>query len=452
MSNFGFNGRGIPFGFMQKKPSGGGGLVDGSDGDLVVLNGQTHQLTAGQIYSFNSIDVQAGGILEIVGIESAVTQVGCLNSFICNGIFRGKYTEVAVGNVGLGADNWLGLSFSHSQSQSNGGWGGCGYNASKSNVGGNYITESGGIYSDIGGAWQGVGGNQFQGNGGGGGAGNATDVSSDPQSPFNSYNTSGTGGRQYTSAEETTCNLRTIASQNGFAGSLNGFDGGYSSDVGANQSIDGGAFGGTGGIFGNGGVVYADGTTSPVRTLTQLRTTFKGANGAMGGGGAPVGEFKGSFGPNGYGGGAGGSRGEHGRRVFILAEQGILGSGTIDFAGNAGYNATQTYSLAAGSSGSIINQIALVGGGGGGGAGGAGGAVWIRHFGTSTVTPTILSGGGSGGLRSRFNSQFTLAPEHPFGFSYGLRGNGTITGPCGIGFVPQNGNGGGGGITDVQSI
>jgi hypothetical protein len=442
----------FPFGHFNK---GVGGslpkISDGSDGDLVILNGQTVQITAGGIYSYNSIDIQAGGVLEIVGIESAVTQVACRNYFICNGTFRGKYTEVAVGNISLPSDNWLGLSFSHSQSQSNGGWGGCGYNASKSNIAGNYITELGGIYSDIGNSWQGVGGNQFQGNGGGGGAGNSNDALNDPQLPFNSYSISGTGGRQYTSAEETTCQLRTIASQNGFAGSLNGFDGGYSSDVGANQSIDGGAFGGTGGIFGNGGVAYADGTTSPVRTLAQLRTIFKGANGAIAGGGAPVFEFKSSFATVGYPGGAGGSRGEHGRRVFILAEEGISGSGTIDFSGNAGYNATQTYSLAPGSSGSILNQIALVGGGGGGGAGGSGGAVWIRHFGTSTVTPTILSSGGSGGLRSRFNSQFTLAPEHPFGFSYGLRGNGTLAGPCGIGFVPQNGNGGGAGIIDVQA-
>lgn len=336
----------LPFSFIT---AGRGSLVDGSDGDLVVLNGQTVQLTAGNIYSYNSIDIQVGGVLEIIGAE-AITQVGCKNNFICNGTFRGKTTE-DVALRSLGSDNWLGSSYNHTQVQSVGGRGG----NSGSSVG---VGRSGGL-----------GGSQSNGHAGGGG-GSAEGSPSEPVT-----------GAIYT---------------NGGNGQSNGQDNIYYMDDFSSPFLTG--FGTSfGGIGNQGGHGSPGSPTIGSPTVTNTATAFSassGGNGGGGGGGAGVpSEFTLKTDTQYYGGNGGaggGARGEHGRHVYILAEKGITGSGLIDFAGNPGYNGGGATFFASS-------------GGGGGGAGGSGGAIWIRHYGDS-ITPTITSSAGAGGSRSPLNT------------------------------------------------
>jgi len=293
----------LPFGFLAPQTT---SLVDGSDGDLVILNGQTVQITAGSIKSYNSIDIQLGGILEIVGAE-AITQIGCRNSFICNGIFRGRTTQ-DVGTKSIGADNWLGLPWSHTQSQSAGGRGGPG---NQSNGGG------------------GNGGNQVNGHAGGGG-GFSNGVTSCVQA-------------------------------NGGNGNANGANQNIYYNNGICSAAPATSFGGTGNQGGHG----SPGTIANAQTSLAIAISSSyGGNGGGGGGGAGMAEslvIKATTYFSGFSGAGGGARGEHGRHVFILAEKGITGTGIIDFGGGAGYNG----------GGQIGFHNGGGGGGGAGGAGGA---------------------------------------------------------------------------------
>jgi len=367
----------LPFGFLSPSSV---SLVDGSDGDLVVVNGQTFQITAGSIKSYNSIDVQAGGILEITGAE-AITQIGCKGNFIVNGTFRGKTTE-NVANRSLVSDNWLGLPFSYSQSQSAGGQGGTSY------------------------SWGQIGPAQSNGNGGG-----------------------GSGGY---------CNVNTYKGGFGGTGESNGLLATNLTPPEFSTNI------GIGNQGGHGGPVNWE-DNSPT-SQAQAQIIGKGANGGGGGGGAGVyTDFKGSFLMLMAGGAGGGGRGAHGRGVYILAEIGISGTGSVDFSGDVGFNATQFYTTAAANT----STSTRFGGGGGGGAGGAGGSVWIRHF-SGVVTPTINIGGGGGGSRSKFQDQQTLSPaseRHPKGFCYGF-----ISGGAPANTLPTHGSAGGNGVSDIQII
>jgi len=397
--NFGFNGRNIPFGFMGKKA--GGNLVDGSDGDLVVLNGQTYQLTAGNIYSFNSIDVQAGGILEIVG-GSAITQVGCAGSFIVNGTFRGKTPlgTIGVGLVSLGADNWFGQPYSHTQNQSNGG------------NGGTSLTELANSALHI------SGGSQVNGNGGGGG-GSARYNDSAPcgiHSKGGDGESAGETGAYYTFFSPTQPPETCYNTAGGFTG---------------------GTLGNQGGNGHNGSFIISSNLYSTYALcLAQAWTAnSNGAHNPIGGGGGGGGasiveeyDIKGAllgYRPGHGKGAGGGGRGEHGRHVYILAESGISGSGSIDFSGNVGYNGGGL-DANFGSTAPFKNTSSCAGGGGG--AGGSGGAVWIRHGGS--VTPTVNTSGGGGGSRS---------PQGAEGYHSFLDGG-------------VSGSAGSAGITDIQSV
>jgi hypothetical protein len=186
-------------------------------------------------------------------------------------------------------------------------------------------------------------------------------------------------------------------------------------------------------VYGNGQPVCDNGDLG---TLRNTRVFLEGGHGGgLGGGGGQILEFKGSYSDLTAGGAAGGGRGEHGRRVFILAEDGISGSGSVNMSGNAGYNATQIYSITA--SGGRATYWS--GGGGGGGAGGSGGAIWVKYNGSIDGSISFLANGGSGGLRSRNKN------EHPDGFSNGV--NGAIDGTS-----PQDGSSGSSGLIDVQLI
>jgi hypothetical protein len=75
--------------------------------------------------------------------------------------------------------------------------------------------------------------------------------------------------------------------------------------------------------------------------------------------------------------------------VFILAEEGISGTGSIDMSGDSGYNG-----------GGAPVGLATQAGGGGGGAGGSAGKVTLRYPVANSITPSVLANGGSGGSSS----------------------------------------------------
>lgn len=332
----------LPFGFLASQIV---SLVDGSDGDLVVLNGQTIGIPAGSIKSYNSIDIQAGGILEITGPE-AITQIGCKGNFIVNGTFRGQTAEnVALRSIG--ADNWTGNPYSYTPTQSNGGNGGSNNNGT------------------------GIGGAQALGHGGGG-AGGTDNFNCAPNHGGN-----GISNGDSTTGYENDTGTACVTSIYTMAGGL------------ANQ--------GGHGSPGN----YQAQTNSNNEALAF--TLSPGGNGGGGGGGAaPVTHFVFKdqndwfVGQSGAGGGA---RGEHGRSVFILAESGITGTGSINFSGNTGYNG-----------GGITRAQNLSSGGGGGGAGGSGGSLWIKSSG-GVLIPSTTVNGGAGGIRS------PLSTIDPFGYT-----------------------------------
>lgn len=322
----------LPFGFLSPSSV---SLVDGSDGDLVVLNGQTVQITAGSIKSYNSIDVQAGGILEITGPE-AITQIGCKGNFIVNGTFRGQTTENVAARA-IGADNWLGNPYSYTPVQSSGGRGG--NNSIDQRAGGSQSNGHGG-----GGAGESIG------NCGAGSGGNGQSNGGNTTTYFNEFSVC--VGSAFTAFGGT-------ANQGG-----HGSPGNYSNTVSTQSAAFSLAYGGNGG--GGGG-----GAGSVFNFVLKATNTWD--NGASGAGG--------------------GARGVHGRSVFILAESGITGSGSINFSGGAGYNG-----------GGVTGSSNLASGGGGGGAGGTGGSLWIKSAG-GVVIPTTTIAGGAGGARSPITGQ-----------------------------------------------
>ncbi len=308
-------------------------LSSGADGDLVILNGQTVQINAGVIKSYNSIDIQTGGTLQIIGAE-AWTQIACRNTFILDGQIVGFTSEDAT-TYTLPADNWLAGLYSHTVLQTNGGAGGNAQDATNYGIG--------------------YGGAQSGGHGGGG------------------------GGQAGSSCQ---------ASGNGGNGVSNGANGGYEDVDTTTCSVGtGGSSGGTGNQGGHG----SPGQRA-VGSLTSLAACIPlghgGSGGGGGGGASGIYNFKGSWTVFGSGAG-GGHRGSHGRHVFILAEEGITGSGTIDMDGENGF-----------SGGGAPSGGTSAGGGGGGGAGGSAGKVAIRYPSGKPLTPSISTNGGSGGSSS----------------------------------------------------
>lgn len=320
-------------------------LSDGSDGDLVILNGQTVQITAGSIKSYNSIDIQAGGTLEIVGAE-AWTQIACRNAFNLDGTIRGRTTENAA-TYTLGADNWgLGGPYSHTVLQAPGGAGG-----------------------DSASAPGFPGGSQSNGHGGGGNGHSIADQGSGdpacvPYTQGGDGESDGEGHSTIFQIDTFTCPVLT-----GFA---------------------------PGGTSGNGGNGSSGNNAIGISSEAAYFSNTFGGNGGGGGGGAGIGNvFKSAY-ATAESGAGGGARGAHGRHIFILAEEGISGSGTIDMNGDVGFNG-----------GAMSN---LNGGKGGGGAGGSAGRVAIRYPSSKSITATVSTSGGSGGLRSTGGYDDTLTP------------------------------------------
>jgi len=366
----------FPFGLYN---SGGvASLVDGSDGDLVVVNGQTVNLTAGNIYSYNSIDIQSGGTLQITGTES-ITQVGCKGNFICNGTFKGTTTE-NVALRSLGADNWLGNPYSYSQSQAVGGHGGASSGESIATT----------VAQQVNG--HGAGGNGYHG--------------SNSASPCQIAK----GGNGVSAGQNRTIyhdlSLNTCVA---YGGGL--------------VSLGGPANGGGHGSPGSWSVFSA----SLAQAVADANNPALGGNGAGGGGGGGAGSiqlFKGNY-SGGQSGAGGGARGAHGRGVFILAESGISGTGSINFSGQNGYNAGDIFAGTAGSP---------AGGGGGGGAG-SGGSIWIKYSGA--VSPSVVANGASGGVQSVIGSP-------------GVRGYHNIGGIPSL--LPQAGAGSAAGTVSITTI
>src|SRR5436190_16195582 len=60
----------------------------GADGALVIKSGETAQMVAGMLLDFSSVDIQSGGILEILP-GSGWTIIGCAGDFNLRGTIKG---------------------------------------------------------------------------------------------------------------------------------------------------------------------------------------------------------------------------------------------------------------------------------------------------------------------------------------------------------------------------
>jgi len=110
-----------PFSFLGKK-SGGGFFqgFTGADGDLTVLNGQdiTLPVKAGNLYDYNNVIIQAGGILRLPTNGGQIFTFGAL-SLQNDGTFygdKGEHAGMSDSIITVAGDN-----FSYSQSQQAGG-------------------------------------------------------------------------------------------------------------------------------------------------------------------------------------------------------------------------------------------------------------------------------------------------------------------------------------------
>ena len=59
--------------------------LTGTDGALVINNGQIVDLIGGSVKQYSSITINAGGILRITGDTGGWTEIGCKGNCIING-------------------------------------------------------------------------------------------------------------------------------------------------------------------------------------------------------------------------------------------------------------------------------------------------------------------------------------------------------------------------------
>ena len=95
----------------------------GKDGNLVVNNGETHNLTSGSIYDFANVTINTGGILQIVGDDLNFTMLGIRGNLILNGGIRLDPTS-STGSVSNTTPDKVSVSATISQAA--GGAGGAG--------------------------------------------------------------------------------------------------------------------------------------------------------------------------------------------------------------------------------------------------------------------------------------------------------------------------------------
>jgi hypothetical protein len=114
---------------LKRDGKGGPSFVDkgslwpvGTEGDLLVLNGQTRVLGGGLVHDFQNCQIDAGAVLEIAA-TSAWTVLGCRGNLVLNGqIVARKFTAFESGE--LEVETLDGLSLSADFIQTEGGRGG----------------------------------------------------------------------------------------------------------------------------------------------------------------------------------------------------------------------------------------------------------------------------------------------------------------------------------------
>lgn len=249
--------------------------VTGADGDLTILNGQTVQIPAGSIKHYNSVNIHAGGTLEI--IQNATlqkTEIGCRGSFTLNGQIIARCSPSGTGGSISGTSSIGAKAFSATVSQAFGGAGSSSYGASGGAGTSNGLGGGGaGSYAYNNGNAA-LGGNGGTG-GGNGGAGQSVGGGPTPARP------GGTG-------------MATLS---------NGGNGGI-------YYNPGGGYGGAGGGSGGGGSGVAEFYDSELKSWSTATS---------------------------QGGGGGGYKGSHGQYLFLFIEGTISGTGTIHVSGTNGY-------------------------------------------------------------------------------------------------------------------
>lgn len=216
----------------------------GSDGALVITSGNTVTLSAGVTKDYSSIQIDAGGTLNIVG--GAITMIGCRGSCVVDGIIR--VTSNAAGTYS--ATSLLGesLSYTTAQNISGGKGGNAGYNGSI--IGSNGSGGNGGKGAD--------GDISYGGTGGGGGS------------------KSNHGGGLFLYFKSSASGLGIIDCS-GVAGGTGG-SGGWASGIRPYNSISGGG-GGGGGTGGSGGALW-------IRYKNSFSVSYSVSGGGGGAGGA----------------------------------------------------------------------------------------------------------------------------------------------------------------------
>jgi hypothetical protein len=358
----------------------------GGNGDLIITSGQTVYLNGGQIYSYNSIRIDAGGVLSIFGQSGngSVTEIAVRNSFTLNGAIVCRYHNRTIGDVSFSGNYTLlpTESFSLYTTQALGGGGG---------GGGRYQMSFSMPAAGSGPA----GGSGTGGWGGGGGGGNTWDYVGGYGGSGGSTGQSGQVGGQYTNP---------------------------------------GIYPGVGGNAGVGGTEW-------YRTAGQAATgrigsygAGIGGDGANGGGGGGWGSDQ-NDGGSGAGGG-GGNKGNHGGLLMLLLEGTISGNGVIYVNGDTGYNG------GAGQDGNNTRIYTCSGGGGGGGAGGSGGKVCVYKSPNATSIPFTVSasggGGGTGGSTNTGTHTLAFSTGVPFMWGAGAAGGNGASGVAGAGLVVSN--------------
>ena len=94
----------------------------GLDGDLIILNGETVNITAGEIKDYSSVDIQAGGTLNISG-GGEITQIYCAGNCNIDGQIIGRRVSNTYSHS---ITTVTGEPLSYTVTQNNGGSGGNG--------------------------------------------------------------------------------------------------------------------------------------------------------------------------------------------------------------------------------------------------------------------------------------------------------------------------------------
>lgn len=281
-------------------------LVDGSDGNLVINNGQVIPITAGQVKRYNSVTINTGGTLQING--TGITELGVRNDMIINGSI--VFQEDFVATPAIGASAFDGKEFGFNLEQQQGGAGGTGQTSLSAGGSG-----GGGSGGGTGGA-TGIGG-------GGGGQGSAT----------SSGKPGGNGGTDGGNGQDASDAVIGVGGQGGSGGGTgaggpgggpnggsgaSGGGGGGGASVGSTAS--GGAGGGYRGKHGGRLHIYCEGQVQGTGAINlNGQVGFNGGSAAPGGGG-------------GGGGGAGGNGGQ----VFLRHRTGFSGVSIQNALANGG--------------------------------------------------------------------------------------------------------------------